>query len=535
MFVCLNWILAISSVWLGILYYRPHSGLAFNRKIIICGLWSTILLCTALVCTNRATLGLVFNVHAPDVDFMQTINPDYIILLITNFIYFLIIYGIYFFLRKKLGLIQPVFLALFLVATILIYYPGISSADGTNSYQQFQSHLYSDWQPPIFTIWWNIFHIEGATFLMNVISYYLGLIAISVFLYKKGKNWQNDILVLFSLNPLLFTQLAIIWKDIGYTAFLVDCIAIYLYLPLVKNGRTKVILWSIYFICLFLATGFRINGVLAALPLVYAAVNQMPLLARINQKRQAILGVKLATGLISLAVIAIFIILNNFITYKVFDAKKLYAPEFVMVSDMAYIECSTNHEYTLDSRYFTSTDPSARNVLCEQSVNEYNFDPLYNDWGSIPAVLKLTGTEEGYQFSKEEWLHALANYPGTYMVYRARFLTNDIFFPYWYPTNTGSPFADKLAAIAQYQHFDMKFILALFMIDATITTLVLCLGFANYGIAFIIISSCIAQLIGWYFFIPAHAARYFLWNYIGALLSLALIGLDKKEPQIKTK
>ena len=522
-------IAVVASSALIYLYFNRASVLELKLKIVLYSLWLVIFIVTMLVCSNLAHIGLVFNSHAPDYDFMQTVDSDYISLFITNWLYILVGIGIYFTITRKLKIAPLWFLVVLFMLVVYLYYPGIPSADGIDtSYSQFLAQSYTDFQPPLFTLWWHIFRIKSAAFIMNSLFYYGGLIYISYFLRKNGKHWQNDLLVLFCLNPLMFTQLAIIWKDISFTGFLIDCVALYLAIPSILNRKIKILAWAAYFLCLFLAIGFRFNGAIAVLPFMLIGVYKA-LLPVIYQQRWQLKA--LSVSLISLGVISCFVMVNLFIVYKVFDAKATNVQGAVMLSNMASIECMSNHEYKINVNYFTPPVDDSRNIFCDQVINYYNNDAQFANWSGTGVMLNWSGTDEDYKEIKQQWISALVDYPMTYLLYRAEYFTNVMFFSYWYPTGTLTETPDLMSKIATSQHADMKIELALFLIAGTIAGLFACVYFKIYGLSLVILISSILQLLSLYFLIPNHSARYFFWDYIAVVLALAFLTLEK--PSVK--
>ena len=98
--------------------------------------------------------------------------------------------------------------------------------------------------------------------------------------------------------------------------------------------------------------------------------------------------------------------------------------------------------------------------------------------------MHLAKDQSEAQNIQREWLGAISHYPLVYMAYRARFLTNDLFFQYWYPTDGTSQIQQNLAMIANYQHYDMKFLFSLFLIGVTFAVLLGCIVGRNYNLAF---------------------------------------------------
>lgn len=539
MFLFLNLLVICSAVTISFLYFNQVKHPKRSNQKIILLLWLLIFVATVLICSNLARVGLVFNPQAPDYDFMQTIDSNYIGLFIVDLVYIVIGILVYFFVTRKLKVAPLWFLVALLLLVVYMYYPGIPSADGIDtSYTQYLAHSYTDFQPPLFTIWWNIFHVKSAAFIMNSLLYYGGLIYISYFLQQNKKHWQNDVLVLFCLNPLLFTQLAIIWKDISFTGFLIDAVAIHLAISQLKNKKLILGLWFIYFSVLFLAIGFRFNGAIAVLPLMFFGVYKI---LETCFSKSRVLKV-LYSGLISLGITCIFFAVNWFIAYHVFDAKPTRVQGGQMLSNIASVECISDHQYQIAAKYFSPPTDDSRYVFCNQVINYYNNDAFFFNWSGTGVMLTWDQTDAGYRELKQEWQNVLIEHPLFFMQYRAEYFINVLFFNYWYPTGTLTSSPDWLSQIAAHQHADMKIELALFLIAGTISMLFLCIYFQIYGLSFIIILSSLLQLLSLYLLIPNHSARYFFWDYIAVILAMVLLTFDRKiivpsepEPQINKK
>lgn len=529
MFLCLLTII-ICSTFIGILYFKPQSFTKVSNKYALTFLWLVVFICTGLLCSNRVSIGLVFNQHAPNTPFGDTINFQYLgQVFITNWIYIGIVIGIYYFITRKLKINPTILLVFLFILNIISYYPGTFLSDAPGSYAQFQKHQYTDFQPPFFTIWWKIFHFYGATFVVNMIMYYGGLIYISYYFIVTKRKWQNDLLVLFSFNPILFTQLDIVWHDISFAGSLIDCVAIYLAITLSKNTLITKLLWCIYAICIFLAVGFRLNGVVAAFPFI--CLGLFHFLKAKNIKYSLVISL-----LIGVVISAITLGIHQFITYHVYDAKKLSMQNIIMISDMSYIECETNHEFLLDDAYFVYTGIDKREKLCNEAINYFNSDGFYANWGGggVPIVTSDLH-EKGYEFDqllKNRWKSAILSHPIAYLDYRMKFFVNVLFYNYWYPTDNTSYLKDTLFKMANIQHFDMKIELSIFLISSTFVILFLSLYFGIYNLAFCILASNILQLISWYFLIPVHPARYFFWDWIAMILSICLFTVGSKKNSI---
>jgi hypothetical protein len=516
---------SLSSIALAYLYFMRLTGFKFKQKIMVFALWLIIFSATMFICANLSYIGIIFNPQAAEIDFMQTIQIDYLQLFIFDLVIMAVIVGVYFLITRKFNL-APLWVLVALVGLVIyLYYPGIPSADGIDtSYQQFLTKHYTDFQPPLFTLWWQIFQVKSAAFIMNSIMYYSGLIYISYFLRKSGRQWQNDLLVLFCLNPLLFTQLAIVWKDISFTGCLIDCVAIYLAITKSHHKTFIIGAWVVYFALLFLAMGLRFNGVISVFPFILWGVAQI-LSGCLSQNRW--LRYFGLTG-ISLVIMAVFGVSNYLITYKVFAAEPTNLKGGVMLANLAAMECISQHEYRIDTKYFSPAQEDSHEIFCDRVINYYNNDAYVANWSGTGVVLNWHHTEENFVQLKAQWISALLHYPLTYFIYRAQYFSNVLFFNYWYPTGTLTPSPDFLSAVAMHQHLDMKIILPVFLIAGTSALLFLCIYFQIYGLSWVILSSNLLQLINLFILIPNHSARYFFWDYLAVVLALILLKLPQK-------
>jgi len=305
----------------------------------------------------------------------------------------------------------------------------------------------------------------------------------------------------------MFTQLAIVWKDISFTGFLIDCVALYLAISTVKSKNFRGILWGIYFGITFLAIGFRFNGAVAILPFILVGIYKLLADCKFLKLKRIIFS-----GIIGLTVTALFIWANFLIAYRVFDAKPTNVQGSVMLSNMISMECFSNHEYKIETKYFLPASEDSREIFCNRVINYYNNDAFFANWSGSGVMLNQATSDSEYKEVKSQWTSALIDHPITFLLYRAEYFTNVLFYNYWYPTGTLSETPDLFSRIANYQHLDMKMELPIFMIAGTISLVFLCLYYQIFGLSLVILISSILQLLSLYFLIPNHSARYFFWD-----------------------
>ncbi len=522
--------------------YSTKVTLKLIPHMLITGIaWVIIYIDAMLMSNYLAVAGIPYSKNSESIDFISTLNSDFINLFVQMSAIYAIIASIYWVLSKY---IKPYwFIAALGVFSILIYYPGIPYADTNDLYRYYLEHSYSDWQPPLYSLWWNIFNFYGSAFLVNTLSYYLGLTYISYCLNSQNKTVQNNLLVLFSLNPIFFTQLNFVLKDTLFAGLLIDTVAIYLLLFQIKNRNYKIGLTAVYFLLLFLAVGIRYNGITAILPFV-ALIAWGWLQGSTWSKLK-----KLTVTLIAaLAICVLFVQANLFLTYHTFKASKNYTLSLVMQNDMANIECLTNHQFQIPNGIFVdqSNISNLRQEMCTPlGINEYNYDTLYNaDWNHTGNSSILFGNhgETVYNLSRQAWLPAIIQHPFIYAHYRLRFILNDMLAQYYmpafvltkineWPIDVAKPdnynpirlqVQQVLAKAAIAGRFDMRYLLGFFIIIGSIATLFYLLLCADFSLAFIVLMSNLTTLFGLYLVLGEHAARFFLWNDIATMLGIAL-------------
>lgn len=512
MFFVLLLIICLSTLHVSYLHMMGNTN-----KNLMKSLWAIATITSAIMCCYLAHTNLVFvQGKLPNVNLMDTLlDVNYLVYFIKNILLLVAIVTVYYILRIRLNIKPLWFLTALLIASLIIYYSGVAFEDTQHSYGQYLQHNYQLWQPPFFTIWWQIFHIYRASFIAGTVIYYSSLIYISYLLEQNSKKWQNDLLVLFSLNPIVFTQIVLDAKDVSYTGVLLAAVATYLYINKINTKYLQVFGWLLYYTCLFFAFGFRVNALLAILPLIFISIYTI-LPNKIKFK------VTLTTS-ISLLIASIFFIAINLINTKVFQASNPHFQSQAMLTDMTYIECNTNHSFQMAPFYFKQPDRPELNQLGVCNYLNYQDADLYypglNNWMESNMIAH-------YSQIKHDWITALTSYPLVYLSYRARFFLNDLFFQYWYPSGISNIVQKKLNTLAFFQHFTVKFLLSIFLAVGTIVCLFLCLYFKIYNMSFALALSNLFQLIGYYFLIPAHAARYFYWDYMCIILSIGLLTIS---------
>jgi len=152
---------------------------------------------------------------------------------------------------------------------ILLFFPGLMTNDSILQLAQAQSHIYEDAHPPLMSFLWqgfNHFYFGPAGMLVfHTTMFFLGL-----FLLVTAQPWpvyfRVSVILLVTGWPAIFTQLGVIWKDVGLSAsFLLGC-------GLLANRRRYPIVAMAAVGLFFYGIGIRHNAWPAALPLLYIVV-----------------------------------------------------------------------------------------------------------------------------------------------------------------------------------------------------------------------------------------------------------------------
>jgi hypothetical protein len=230
---------------------------------------------------------------------------------------------------------------LLMILTILVYYPGYMSPDSvvmlgmaragvtTNVYSPLMSYIWrvTDWLLPG----------PGGMLIFQNVIYWLALAMIA---YSANCNWLLGILfVLSGLWIPTFAMLGTIWKDVGMQGFLLMAVAATLY------GRRSGRIWPFVLavLSLFLACGYRQNGIVAVAPMLvavfYCVSHHVRLPRKLTEHRLVPALYTAVAGAILVAFLGGLWLLDS---YKLQDAK-LWS--VAMVHDLAAISVFQNANY----------------------------------------------------------------------------------------------------------------------------------------------------------------------------------------------
>jgi hypothetical protein len=328
--------------------------------------------------------------------------------------------------------------------TILVYYPGYMSPDSVEQLRQARYGVTNNMYPPLMAYIWSITDKilpgpAGMLILHNIVFWFsLAMIAFTVI---RRVFWQVIFVLAAGFWPPTYGSLGTIWKDVGMQIFLLAALAAIFY------ARYRQRVWPLFlsFLCLFVAGGYRHNGLAIAVPMIALGVidfaslvpARLPRLHAILQKHNLKPVFYFATGTLCLGLL--LNALRFVYTYHVQDVRQWVV---AMTLDLVGISIEQNKNYL--PRYF---DPSGE-ITVEDLKGMYS--PLSANSLGDPSCRKLLGmthpsdkairfrvlTAEQARDLRDRWAETVLDNFGSYLHNRgitaAHLLVLDTYHP-WYP------------------------------------------------------------------------------------------------------
>ncbi len=160
------------------------------------------------------------------------------------------------------------------LTVIVVYQPGVMSADSLAQYRQAATGIYGDWHPPLMAYTWSLLlNVLPGQFGMLVWHQLLfwGGVALAVLSLRFGPWVSAGLVLAIGLFPAVFGLLGVIWKDVGMGAALALAVGLILF------GRRRGSAWLLTaaLLPLFYAFAMRYNAIPAVVPLVVWAVHEL--------------------------------------------------------------------------------------------------------------------------------------------------------------------------------------------------------------------------------------------------------------------
>jgi hypothetical protein len=341
------------------------------------------------------------------------------------------------------------------ILTIVIYYPGYMSADSVEQLRQARFGVTNNIYPPLMAYIWSVTDKiipgpGGMLILHNLVFWF----ALALIAYVVVKQWwlQSVWVIAAGFWPPTFATIGTIWKDVGMQVFLLAAIAAVLYAGYARR------LWplAVAMLCIFIGSGYRLNGVAGALPLTALVVIEFATFVptHLPKFHAFLMRQRLKPAFYAVSTLGgTWIILSAVTFVQNYHLTNLHFEASVMLADLAGI--SVEQGRNLLPPYITG-DVTAADL-------QGMYTPLHGNSLGDPTVRTLLGiqhpspkalgyrplTEEQVRDIRERWVKAVFDNLGSYLHNRglvaARLLVINGY-PPWYPYIIGidpNPFGLK--------------------------------------------------------------------------------------------
>lgn len=289
-----------------------------------------------------------------------------------------------------------------LIASLLAFFPGWMSPDSFAHYLDVQNKTYNDWQPVLFSWWWEkldrIYAGPALMLIQNLLLYWGGWVLLAIAIRRQLGRFA-PIMVLLGFWPGILFPLGQIWKDISFATAMFFAWALVFYVYMLGRRMKWYELGIVLCVSLF-AYGVKTNGI-TALPFLFAFMTYVQL-GKQWQWKNIVATTLICTGVCVLGV-------------------KLLVPEDRII-----------HTYPL--QYTQTYDLLALSVKTQQNLlPDYITDKIGKDQETLESLYFLGGNNtlyyntvgnitivdpKGIADLNLRWRNALLAHPAAYMTHR---------------------------------------------------------------------------------------------------------------------
>lgn len=410
----------------------------------------------------------------------------------------------------------PIFIALTgFAASIIGFYPGWMSPDSFSQYIEALDNQYTDWHPPMMSIWWHtLLPISNGPLLMllqNFLFYWAAWALVGLALSKKH-GAQGSLATLLGFVPGPFLTFGHIWKDVACAGSFFLAISIIYFLHKTNSPLS----WGVRFLIIGLliyGIGVKTNA-LTALPVICAYWFYL----ETKGKPKRLMKIVALTVSAGLGISAVATLVNASV-----NPRKMDNFQYTQTYDLLGISVKTNHNYLPP--------------YLEEAAKNINIAEYYWPGGNNPFFFTVEGvaTHEKSQLEqlRKHWVAAVLAEPAAYMEHRFSNLFAQAWpgrlEPGWVSTGgiDPNPYGIKAATNPLSQYFKaLPSIFPLAFHPWIYLGLTLLLGILGYLRKNVDSNFIFAFSIAFYaphlFILPAGDFRYFVLIYMTSLLLLVV-------------
>jgi hypothetical protein len=293
--------------------------------------------------------------------------------------------------------------------TLLIFYPGYSTADARYVYADAMTWHFGDWQSPAMGVLWRLIDpiAPGAPsmFLLTASLYWLafGMLAM---LAGRRSVWLGVTTVILAFCPPAFFFVGMIWRDVLFGVVWLIA-AVLAFFTIDRSARVRPPVQALALLLVALGVLLRPNAVLAAPILAVYVIWPM----RLNLKRLAIAF---------MPALVLFSALVPFVYYEVLSAERQHPQHSILVFDLGGIT-----RFTGENQFPVAWSAEQTALLTSQCYDPVRWDTYWHV-EPCPFVMQRLERPDDAIFGTprllEAWWHAVSAHPFAYLRHRATFM-----------------------------------------------------------------------------------------------------------------
>jgi hypothetical protein len=293
--------------------------------------------------------------------------------------------------------------------TVLVFYPGYSTADARYVYADAMAWRFGDWQSPAMAVLWRLIDpiAPGASsmFLLTAALYWLAFGTLALVAARRSV-WLGLATLLLAFMPPAFFFLGMIWRDVLFAVIWLAA-AVFVFAAADRTARSRALIQAFALLLIALGVLLRPNAVVAA-PLLAAYVI-WPM--RFDLKRVAVAF---------LPALVLFSALVPLVYYGILDAQRQNPLHSIVVFDLGGIT-----HFTGENQFPVSWSRDQTALLIGKCYDPARWDSYWHV-EPCPFVMRRLERPDDVIFGTprliEAWWHAVSAHPVAYLSHRATFM-----------------------------------------------------------------------------------------------------------------
>jgi hypothetical protein len=311
--------------------------------------------------------------------------------------------------RQRASLLVLGMVAASYALTVLVFYPGYSTADARYVYADAMAWRFGDWQSPAMAVLWRLIDpiAPGAAsmFLLTAALYWLAFGTLALVAARRSV-WLGLATALLAFMPPAFFFVGMIWRDVLFAVVWLVA-AVLVFAAADRTARWRALIQALALLLIALGVLLRPNAVVAA-PLLAAYVI-WPM--RFDLKRVAIAF---------LPALVLFSALVPLVYYGILDVQRQNPLHSIVVFDLGGIT-----HFTGENQFPVSWSRDQTALLIGKCYDPARWDTYWHV-EPCPFVMRRLERPDDVIFGTPRlmaaWWHAVCAHPVAYLSHRATFM-----------------------------------------------------------------------------------------------------------------